>query len=917
MKTNWLVGSVFLAGAMVLQAQTNDLSAALRQGLFEEEANRNLDAAISNYQALATQFDQDRQIAATAVFRLGECYRQLGQTNDAVAQYQRILREFSDQQTLATLSRQNLTGLGVASQPHFQQRLQAIIAKNPQDSTVSTATESVTKAAELEAEAAALKGQIPHLTSLNREDRRIAIQQNFSNPVLTKLMQDLTDAEQKLAVLTNDYALQDMHVVRAAALVNAINGQIDAQMSGVIEGLQSKMEADLNAAKTLRDQSEPVQAIHADASTVTASEDQEIRRIQQLIQNSPDLINARSAGDFTLLGDAARNGLSKRVTFLLDHGAGINVGQGNGETALHSAVKFGNRAMVELLLSRGADVNATADDGQTPLCFAVDKGFQAITEVLLANKAEVNVSDKNMGNTPLHLAAKGGHVKIIPMLLAAGANPNVENKRGRTPLSFAAQSGPLESVKLLLDAKADPNGGKLDPPLLCAIQKQDLASAELLLKRGANPNVKGDTDWQATIGFNTHTSYTPLYLAVSTEQLPLVNLLLKFKADPNDSQTDGRPLLFSALSNPDILGALLAAVGQVESHLSEGKTLLGQAVNGNSPKAVVEILLKHGADPNARDLRGNTPLHFAVWCWGSADWKTNIELLLGHQADPNVRDGDGKTPLDYVKERLGQSNIASDQKKPLNDVAGLLRSHGALDNLPHWDRITVSRPLANFSQTVFERGTNDWNRFSLFEALATVYRLTANAGDWWPGTSASVDIWSFPDLAHVKIRRATPDGKSWKEIPVDLEAISGTSDCGHDVPLEWGDVLEIPEKDHLVTDRPLTLPQPIRELLARCLKRTVTVRVHGESKAVEMAPDATGSGMPQQFSVRWALEGSGLLRASSDTTRVKIIRPNARTGKTSEWVANCSNPSNFHPAYGDPNPKLWLRDGDVIEVPEK
>src|ERR1019366_2199268 len=116
MKANWLVGSVFLAGMMVLQAQTNDLSAALRQGLFEEEANRNLDAAISNYQSLATQFDQDRQIAATAIFRLGECYRKLGQTNDAVVQYERIVREFADQQTLATLSRQNLAGVGSVSQ---------------------------------------------------------------------------------------------------------------------------------------------------------------------------------------------------------------------------------------------------------------------------------------------------------------------------------------------------------------------------------------------------------------------------------------------------------------------------------------------------------------------------------------------------------------------------------------------------------------------------------------------------------------------------------------------------------------------------------------------------------------------------------------------------------------------------------
>ena len=41
--------------------------------------------------------------------------------------------------------------------------------------------------------------------------------------------------------------------------MNAINGQIDAQVDGVIKGLQAKMEADLNAAKTLRDKSGPVQ----------------------------------------------------------------------------------------------------------------------------------------------------------------------------------------------------------------------------------------------------------------------------------------------------------------------------------------------------------------------------------------------------------------------------------------------------------------------------------------------------------------------------------------------------------------------------------------------------------------------------------------------------------------------------------
>ena len=82
-------------------AQTNNLTGLLQQGLFEEQANRNLEAAIADYQSLATQFEKDRQLAATAVFRLGECYRAQGRTNEAASQYQRIIREFSDQQTLA------------------------------------------------------------------------------------------------------------------------------------------------------------------------------------------------------------------------------------------------------------------------------------------------------------------------------------------------------------------------------------------------------------------------------------------------------------------------------------------------------------------------------------------------------------------------------------------------------------------------------------------------------------------------------------------------------------------------------------------------------------------------------------------------------------------------------------------------
>src|ERR1700739_2052820 len=118
--TSWMAGKLVvkflvfttLFGAVQTRAQGTNLTELLQAGLFAEQGDRKLDAAIADYQALASQYDKDRQLAATAVFRLGECYRAQNRTNEAAAQYQRILKDFPDQKVLATMSEQNLKGLG-------------------------------------------------------------------------------------------------------------------------------------------------------------------------------------------------------------------------------------------------------------------------------------------------------------------------------------------------------------------------------------------------------------------------------------------------------------------------------------------------------------------------------------------------------------------------------------------------------------------------------------------------------------------------------------------------------------------------------------------------------------------------------------------------------------------------------------
>lgn len=61
---------------------------------------------------------------------------------------------------------------------------------------------------------------------------------------------------------------------------------------------------------------------------------------------------------------------------------------------------------------------------------------------------------------------------------------------------------------------------------------------------------------------------------------------------------------------------------------------------------IVKLLINHGADINAKNERGETPLHLATrYCFNKI-----VKLLLENGADPNIKDNEGKTPLDLARE---------------------------------------------------------------------------------------------------------------------------------------------------------------------------------------------------------------------------------------------------------------------------
>lgn len=90
-----------------------DFSDALRKGLFAEESTRDLKSATQHYQSILDAYGRQRQYAGTALYRLAEIKRMQGDKETAAKLYQRVLTEFADDETLAKLSRENLSALGV------------------------------------------------------------------------------------------------------------------------------------------------------------------------------------------------------------------------------------------------------------------------------------------------------------------------------------------------------------------------------------------------------------------------------------------------------------------------------------------------------------------------------------------------------------------------------------------------------------------------------------------------------------------------------------------------------------------------------------------------------------------------------------------------------------------------------------
>ena len=149
-------------------------------------------------------------------------------------------------------------------------------------------------------------------------------------------------------------------------------------------------------------------------------------------------------------------------TYLLESPELANT-KDDGATPLHFAAISDQCAVVDLLLNHGADINALDDEhNATPTGWANEKGHVEMVHHLAARGAKVDLpraagfglldlvielltADASAVNTsggwgmPIHEASVWGHPRIVEVLLAHGADPNLKNHDGKTALAIAAE----------------------------------------------------------------------------------------------------------------------------------------------------------------------------------------------------------------------------------------------------------------------------------------------------------------------------------------------------------------------------------------------------------------------------------------------------------------------------------------------
>ena len=289
---------------------------------------------------------------------------------------------------------------------------------------------------------------------------------------------------------------------------------------------------------------------------------------------------------------------------LINDGYTISEPDDNGYFPIHHAAQYGNDEAIKTMLKRGIEVDMqTKHYKLTSLHVAANVGQSVVVETLVMAGANIEALTFN-GLTPIRLATNTNHVEVVKILLKKGATPNTCDYEGNTPLHVAVDQGNNKIIELLLEYNASvfiKNKDGKTAFQLAIILKKHTAIKQFLQKypRLAKP-----------AKYMGNPPLLQLECCINGGDIKTAQVMLDHGADPN-------------AINPQQEGSPLHAACELD-HLD-----------------LIELLIKHGADPTMCFPTIATPLHHAIWMNKINAVKKLIELKV----NPNMLSMQKMSPL--------------------------------------------------------------------------------------------------------------------------------------------------------------------------------------------------------------------------------------------------------------------------------
>ena len=360
-------------------------------------------------------------------------------------------------------------------------------------------------------------------------------------------------------------------------------------------------------------------------------------KIESLYRETVDKVNTLSELHLCKRGNDAE----KAVELVLNDGLDINTPALCNRTPLLWASLSSSGEFIETLIDLGANVNVQrTDDKVAPVTLSACFNNFVAVNLLLDHGANVNIARAD-GNSPLHLAVSNGFFDIAKRLVEKGSDVNLQNKEGRTPLFFGLKNKHEQLIKLLIENEADVNIG----------YKKNCT--ETILVRGKD---KGRAAWH--------------YVLVKKH---LLGLFLKRVKGGRVNVADFGDILRSGWGKDPPEGTTDKILKEYDFQFKEipDATLLHIASEQDNEPEIIDLLVKSGANVNAQDAEGFTPLHMAAIHGNLKIVKKLVDL----DADVNIVTTDGKNAaeLAHLNEELEieeylESKMASSQRTKEKEV---------------------------------------------------------------------------------------------------------------------------------------------------------------------------------------------------------------------------------------------------------